>query len=408
MPYTWGAMMIPIDIIRKIGCIFFIFLVFVGFGSAAEEQSTITIGLPIDPSAYYGEMDGNIHIWNQPIDWNILPYPIMQFSQEELATIMRSYTEKPGIELSSRSGSIQSAEDAEGMRYVSLLSTLPYDPALRNQGSCGNCWVFASMASVELQMVTQEMPDRLSIQAFNSGWTGPKKLAGSWFACYGGTPDWFVEYYLTDGEMELIPWSNEGAAFADASCTLASCTGPQTNFEDIAKIPAYTIDTLTNDRVITTVVETKDAISNIKTLIDNDIPVLLALFFPNREAWQDFYTFWEQGEETEYAFDVTRYAGNAWNYAQGGGHQVLVTGYYEDGETGYFECLNSWGGPKNRPNGTFLIKMDVDYNSKYRNNVLAQMFEALVIDIGEYIQAPLIQGEGFSSHIDVQPGIDRE
>ena len=400
-------MNVQASIVRNVGCILFILLLLAGIGSADEEQSSITIGLPVDPSAQYGEMDGDIHTWNQPIDWSIQPYPIMQFSKEELETIMRAYTQKAGINLSSKS--IRPADDAKGMKYVSLLSTLPYDPALRNQGSCGNCWVFASIASIELQMAAQEMPERLSIQAFNSGWTGPKEFVKySWFACDGGTPNWFVEYYLTDGEMQLIPWSNEGAAFADASCTKASCTGPQIPDKDIVKIPAYTIDSITNDRVITTNIETKVAISNIKTLVDNDIPVLLALFFPHREAWQDFYTFWEHGDEKAHAFDVTRYAGSIWNYAQGGGHQVLVTGYYEDGETGYFECLNSWGGSENRPNGTFLIKMDVNYNSAYRNNVLAQMFEALVIDIGKYIPEPAIQAEDFSSQIKIQPGIERE
>jgi len=405
-------MNVQTDIIRSVGCILFILLALAGMASADEEQSTISIGLPVDPNAQYrygtDEMNDGIRTWNQPIDWNILPYPIMQFSQEELEEIMRAYTKKTGIHLSSASGSIQSVDDVFGMKYVSLLSTLPYDPALRDQGSCGNCWVFAPMASIELQMAAQEMPERLSIQAFNSGWTGPKAFAEySWFACNGGTPDWFVEYYLTDGEKKLIPWSNEGAAFADASCTRASCTGPQIPDKDIAKIPAYKINSLSNDRVITTDLEAKDAASNIKTLIDNEIPVLLALFFPHRNAWQDFYTFWEHGDEKAHAFDVTRYAGSAWNYAQGGGHQVVVTGYYEDGEAGFFECLNSWGGPENRPNGTFLIKMDVNYNSAYRNNVLAQIFEALVVDTIEYIQDSPVQAQDFSQS-DIKPGIVRE
>jgi len=397
--------------IRNGSCILFILLLLPGIGNADEEQNTFSVGLPIDPNAQWyiaDEMNNGIRTWNQPIDWNILPYPVMQFSQEELEAIMRAYAQKPGINLPS---SVQSADDVQGMKYVSLLSSLPYDPALRDQGSCGNCWVFAPMASIELQMAAQEMPDRLSVQAFNSGWTGPTEFAHteySWFACDGGTPDWFVEYYLTDGEMRLIPWSNEGAAFADASCTRASCTGPQIPYNEIVNVPAYTIDSLTNGRVITTGIEAKDAASNIKTLIDNEIPVLIALFFPHREAWQDFYTFWEHGDEKTHAFDVTRYSGSTWNYAQGGGHQVVVTGYYEDGKNGYFECLNSWGGPENRPNGTFLIKMDVNYNSAYRNNVLAQMFEALVIDIGEYIQEPSVQAQDFSAQIGIQPGIARE
>ncbi|MDR2856129.1 MAG: hypothetical protein LBV40_08295 [Methanomicrobiales archaeon] len=382
-----------------------------GVGSAEEKQGKITIGVPIDPHAQYmssaerGEHE--IITWNQPIDEGILPYPVMQFSKEELDSRMRSYTQKAGVDLTSLSGSIQPADDTSEMRYVSLLSSLPYDPALRDQGSCGNCWVFASIASIELQMAAQEMPDRISVQAFHSGWTGPDAFVNSkstWFACNGGTPDWLVEYYL-DGHT-LIPWSNNGAAFVDASCTSAHCKSAQISYADIEKIPAYTIESLTNDRVITTNLPSKDASAQIRALIDNDIPVLLALFLPHAEAWQDFYTFWERGDERYHAFDITRYAGNSWNYAQGGGHQVLVTGYYDDGERGYFECLNSWGASDNRPHGTFLIEMNVDYNSAYKNNILAQMFEVITIDIGEYIKAEKEERGPIMNLL--RPGIIRE
>ena len=379
---------------------FFLILFFLsgvgsGVGSAKEEKEEekggITIGLPIDPHAQYVRSDepgeDEIITWNQPTDWGILPHPVMQFSKEELESLMYSYAQKTGIDLTSLSGSIQSADDTSEKRYVSLLSSLPYDPALRDQGSCGNCWVFASLASIELQMAAQGKPERVSVQAFDSGWTGPHEVTNSknvWFACNGGTPDWLVEYYL-DGHP-LIPWSNDGATFVDGTCTSTRCKNAQIAYADIEKIPAYTIKSLTDDRVFTTKKPSEDAAAQIKALIDTGTPVLLALFLPHKEAWQDFYTFWEKGNERHHAFDITRYAGNTWNYAQGGGHQVLVTGYYENGEKGYFECLNSWGAPKNRQNGTFLIEMNVDYDSAYKNAVLAQMFEVLIIDIDEYIQ----------------------
>jgi hypothetical protein len=397
--------------------IFLIFFFLSGIGSAQEEQGGITTGLPIDPYVQYyvqythsTELDEDeIITWDQPIDWDILPYPAMKFSKEDLESLMRSYTQKTGANLTSLSGSIQPADDTSAMRYVSLLSSLPYDPALRDQGTCGNCWVFASIASIELQMAAQEMPERISVQAFNSGWTGPVKSTNTkntWFACNGGTPDWLVEYYLSDQKHTLIPWSNGGAAFVDNTCTSTRCKSAQIPYADIKKTPAYTIESLTNERVITTGVPSEDAAAQIKTLIDAGIPVLLAIFFPHNEAWQDFYTFWEQGDEISHAFDITRYAGSTWNYAQGGGHQVLITGYYDDGEKGYFECLNSWGGSKNRQNGTFLIEMNVDYNSAYENAVLAQMFEVIIIDIGEYIQTE--KKKEISIIKGILPGIIRE
>ena len=387
----------------------FLLISYGGVGSA-EEQDPITIGLPTDPNAPWNAAGHNgIITWNQPVDWSIIPYPILKYSKEELSSLMRAHAEKQEFNLTSYQ-SIQQADDTKEMKYVSLLSSLSYDPALRDQGSCGNCWVFAPTASLEIQMAKQNMPERLSIQAFNSGWTGPaeasEKTKNAWFACNGGTPDWFIEYYLQNNKT-LIPWSNEGAAFTDYNCTYSSCKTAKTPYHEIAQTPAYTIRSLTNGKVSTTGISGKDAADQIKTLIDNDIPVLLALFFPHKQAWQDFYTFWEQGDETTHAFDITKYAGNTWNYAQGGGHQVLITGYYESEQGGYFECLNSWGGPKNRPNGTFLINMNVNYNSAYSNTALAQMFEATILEIGEYISAPADVSTPTYEPSTIRPGIVR-
>jgi hypothetical protein len=401
---------------------FVLFILFLCFcltpGSA---QDDFTIGLASGPSpeqAYMlSDVDANatdsngFSIWKQPIDWTIAPYPVMHYSEEELKAIMQAYVNRTSTtEIRSERGSIQSADELSLKTYVSILSSLPYDPALRDQGSCGNCWVFAPTASIEIQMAQQGFPDRISIQAFNSGWVGPMEYKSStttgtysWFACNGGTPDWFVEYYLTDGEKKLIPWSNKGADYADGDCTTGTCTSSQIPAEEIERTPAYTIDSLIYGSIKTTDVEKEQAIEEIKSYIDARIPVLLALFMPDRTAWQDFYTFWEQGNETTHVFDVTKYTTSTWNYAQGGGHQVLITGYYDNGETGYFECLNSWGGSKNRPNGTFLIDMNVKYDSKYRNGVLCEMFETVIVDIGEFIPP----SENQSGMNGIMPGIVR-
>jgi len=53
----------------------------------------------------------------------------------------------------------------------SLLGQIEYTPSERNQGACGNCWVWAGTSVMEVALNSQEgIKDRLSIQYINSNY----------------------------------------------------------------------------------------------------------------------------------------------------------------------------------------------------------------------------------------------
>jgi len=73
---------------------------------------------------------------------------------------------------------------------LSLLAQLPYIPAERDQGMCGNCWTWAGTGVMEIaHSVNNNVHDRLSIQYINSCGTNPD---GD-YACCGGLLDYFAQ-----------------------------------------------------------------------------------------------------------------------------------------------------------------------------------------------------------------------
>lgn len=75
----------------------------------------------------------------------------------------------------------------------SLLIHVPYVPAERNQGNCGNCWVWASTGVIETAYSIQDdVDERLSIQYLNSNLENG--ISEDW-ACEGGSASGFANYY---------------------------------------------------------------------------------------------------------------------------------------------------------------------------------------------------------------------
>lgn len=253
------------------------------------------------------------------------------------------------------------------------LPFITYVPGDRNQGSCGNCWVFASTAAMEMaHHVTYGINDRLSVQWFNSRYNngGP-----GGFACCGGWPAQFASFYNTAGLQFAVPWApNTNANFQDGirCCHNADPSNLCLPPNDSTAVPFATITTtpnyaLTNvqQQTITTMGSTTQAqaIANIKAVVDNNEAVIFSFYLP---VWSTFSNWWGSNNENA-IFDMDQEDGVAWNSTTGGAHAVTIVGYDNSDPNPanhYWVVLNSWGTAGGlRPNGLFRIPMDMNYQT---------------------------------------------
>lgn len=244
-----------------------------------------------------------------------------------------------------------------------LLDYIVYTPSERNQGSCGNCWVWAGTGIMEIaHSVNNLVRDRLSIQKFNSCFS-------SNYACCGGYLNTFAQYYSDNANP--IPWSNTNGSFADGSrsCSQGSST---VACSSIGTSPYYHIPSggVTPQTITTTGVSQATAINNIKNVLMQYKGVWFAFWLADNNDWNNFFSFWSQNEST--IWDPDLYCGHTWVDNKGGGHAVLIVGYNDDDpDTAkhYWIVLNSWGtAGGNRPNGLFRMKMYMNYNCTIQEN----------------------------------------
>ncbi|MCK4368823.1 MAG: VWA domain-containing protein [Dehalococcoidales bacterium] len=244
-----------------------------------------------------------------------------------------------------------------------VLPLLTYTPVERNQGSCGNCWVWAGTGILGIALnVQQSIADRLSIQYLDSCWTG------SPWACCGGFIAGFADFYDPIGVGQCIPWSNTNASYADAAETCGTAPSSVT-CGSIGTTPNYGITNCDDVVIPTHAVGQTTAIDNIKTILNQDRGVWFAFYLCNNTQWTAFRDFWNTGAATA-LWDPDPYCGCTWNPApgEGGGHAVLCVGYdCTDAEPAnhYWIILNSWGTTANRTDGLFRMKMNIDYDCTF-------------------------------------------
>ena len=282
-------------------------------------------------------------------------HPLMHFTKDQLDEMQNQIAISPKYSAPKR---LLTLAEPLTTGSKNLLSYLPYTPSERDQGSCGDCWVWASTGALEIDHnVKNGIFDRLSVQYFNSKYNSGQ---GSNWACCGGNLNYFTNWYNTD--KTPIPWSNTNAYFGDAS---SSCDGSTAvPISSISTQPHYQLNSITYSTISTYGVGQATAINNIKSALDSNKAVEY-MFFYGDSGWVDFFSFWGSKRETS-IFDPTPHNGES----ETAGHAVIIVGYDDstDPSNPYWLVLNSWGAPTNRPNGLFRVNMSMNYSAVYYYN----------------------------------------
>ena len=250
----------------------------------------------------------------------------------------------------------------KSLNYFNFLGT---KGANRNQGACGNCWLWGSMGCMEI-MYNKDLYNGLiensqyvENQRFSINYVVAKALyydliknnQSSYNTCYGGTIEAFANLHSSSDTFPdfnwLVPFSNKNANYRDP-LTSGAVT-------DITKIQTYPhvslskeVDTL---RVASTEKDTNDEIKQkvIATLNDG-YPIVFSY-----DVCSDFTSSWyNENENTLYSFPSD-------NCNASGGHSTTLVGYnIEDADENnhYWIIVNSWGVRSNRPNGIFKVRMN--------------------------------------------------
>jgi len=258
---------------------------------------------------------------------------------------------------------------------MDLLQYVPYTGTSRDQGNCGNCWVWASTGAIEVAHAVQSgVKDRLSIQYFNSNYNGG---TGYSWACMGGWAEGFASFHSTTGFKQVIPWTNTNASYADGTaCSGGSCSGTKMPASRISTTPNYPLTSISVSDIRTYEENQEQAIANIKYQLNTNKAVWWAFWLPDSSSWSTFCNYWAYQADTA-LWNPDPYNGLPYT-ATGGGHAVLIVGYDDtssDPNQRYWKVLNSWGTTSQRTTGMFRLKMNMNYAGVDSNGYLNHEFK---------------------------------
>lgn len=314
-------------------------------------------------------------------------YPLMHLTAEQKQQFRIAHIQRHAL-------SVEGSFEHNFANSLSLLSRLPYTPAERNQGGCGDCWQWAGTGVMEIAHdVMNGVHDRLSVQFLNSCNSGIN-------CCQGGWLDNLTAFYSAVGFA--VPWANNNALFSsgNGSCGNSPCG-------NIATTPDYPITSISTVTITTHGVGQAQAIANIKSVLNQNRAIWFGFFMPTQLDWNQFFSFWNSQSESA-----------VWDGFVGGqipdtgdaGHAVLCVGYNDDDPANrYWIMVNSWGTTQARPNDIFLVSMDLDYDCADSTGWSSLWWETLDIKFAPSgLPAPVLNPEppvtpGTSNTLDWTP-----
>lgn len=253
---------------------------------------------------------------------------------------------------------------------VDLLSHFNYSATLRDQGNTGTCWSWATQAVMSIDLDVKEgikLENGFSVQfIISNGWMIGATLNS------GGTAEMAQTFYEMVGYN--VPWNNTNAEWTDGD------GNNNTKSAWIYSSPNQPLSTITVSAIETfgASVTKEQAIANVKSVLDNNQPLWFAYYLATGADWDTFGTFWS--DQAEAVIIDLDYGQDHLSDDGSGGHAVACVGYNDDDPDPakhYWIMLNSWGNADgNRPNGTFRMAMDTNYNAiiKDENSADLQMF----------------------------------
>ncbi|MGC1404910.1 MAG: C1 family peptidase, partial [Thermodesulfobacteriota bacterium] len=220
-------------------------------------------------------------------------HPIMHPDRDTHLRWIKNYETAPKAPLDAQMQlSLTQAADLGVGTPLSLLNYLQYTPSQRNQGMCGNCWVWAGTGMMEIALNVQNgIKDRLSIQFLDSCKTDS-------FACNGGDLTELATWYGLEGYA--VPWSNVNAFYQDSSGPVVSSPVSCSTISTTPEYPftPFSISSQTAQTIPTTGVGQATAIVNIKNILNQNKGVWFGFWLANTTDWNSFHNFWSTQPET--------------------------------------------------------------------------------------------------------------
>jgi len=249
-----------------------------------------------------------------------------------------------------------------------------------NQGSCGNCWVWAGTGALAQSLFKfNGTATPVSIQFFNSNYMDGNVIMTKphdW-ACTGGFPYTFADIYTTgvnqsySGGPFVVPWSNVNASYKDAD--VEGRDAQTTLLKNlITNTPNAGLSQIVPQRVLTNTPSNQTAaVENITRALADGKVLYYSMNLPNSTAWSQFRDFFNNQPDKN-IWDMDLYNQTFYNESsgEGSGHAMILMGYNKtdaDSAKHYWIIQNSWGTSTNRTKGQYKLKMWMDYNATFNN-----------------------------------------